>query len=173
MVARELVGHTAARAVLLDAVDALLDGRGGLVLVSGEPGIGKTWVVSHATTEAADRGFGLLWATCWDGPGAPAYWPWVQVIRSHVRACDPELLRAQLGTGTSEVARLVDDVAVIVDAGEVRVHAYAAVFVCDVDHLEIGATALYSCRLVLREGRRQFAVFTIGMDGYLGAAPHR
>ncbi|MGB6165327.1 MAG: ATP-binding protein [Pseudonocardiaceae bacterium] len=68
-------------------------GRGGLVLVTGEPGIGKTAVVTHATEDAAVNGVRLLWATCWDGAGAPAYWPWVQVIRSYVRVCDPETLR--------------------------------------------------------------------------------
>lgn len=65
-------------------------------------------MVSDAAARAVDREVGVLWATCWDGAGAPAYWPWVQLVRSHLQGCDPTTLRAQLGAGAAEVAGFVD-----------------------------------------------------------------
>jgi predicted ATPase len=116
MAADELVGRDAAVARLRAAVDSAAAGRGGLVLVAGEAGIGKTALVSRVVERVAAGDAQVLWATCWDGPGAPAYWPWVQVVRSHVRACDPATLRAQLGAGAGEVARLIGEPGVL--AGE-------------------------------------------------------
>ena len=45
------------------------------------------------------RGAHVLVGRCWEAGGAPAYWPWVQVLRTYVRDSDPELLRSQAGTG--------------------------------------------------------------------------
>lgn len=112
MVADELVGRDAALTRLRAAVDAARAGRGGLVLVAGEPGIGKTALVARAVGPAPDGpDVPVLWATCWDGAGAPAYWPWVQVIRGHAQTCDRPALQVQLGAGAAEVARLADEVA--------------------------------------------------------------
>ena len=55
--------------------------HGGLVLVTGEPGIGKTTLVTSAAREARQRGALVLGAACWDSDSAPGYWPWVQVLR--------------------------------------------------------------------------------------------
>ena len=110
MVGDELVGRDEALARLRAAVDGAAAGRGGLVLVAGEPGIGKTALVTRATEHSADAGVGLLWATCWDGAGAPAYWPWVQVVRSYFRTCDETTLRTQLGARAGEIGRFAGEV---------------------------------------------------------------
>jgi predicted ATPase len=51
-------------------------------LISGEPGIGKTRLADELAAEAASRGMRVVWGRCWEGGGAPAYWPWVDVLRS-------------------------------------------------------------------------------------------
>src|SRR5437899_11859875 len=71
------------RAGLEDAVT----GRGRFFLVVGEAGIGKTRLVEELAREAAERGHAVLWGRCWEGEGAPPYWPWIQVIR----ACLPRV----------------------------------------------------------------------------------
>ncbi len=56
-------------------------GQGRLVLVAGEPGIGKTTVALSLAEAARERGFEVRWGRAWDGDGAPGYWPWHRVVR--------------------------------------------------------------------------------------------
>jgi len=58
------------------------DGRGSLVLLAGEPGIGKTRLMAELGRRAADRDVLVVTGRCWEEGGAPPYWPWIQVIRS-------------------------------------------------------------------------------------------
>ncbi len=76
-----LVGRAEVRRYLTDAVGAAEAGHGGLVLLSGEPGIGKTALARWVGGYARDRGAVVAWGSAWPGDGAPAYWPWVQVLR--------------------------------------------------------------------------------------------
>ena len=80
------------RANLVDAIA----GGGRLVLVCGEPGIGKSRLLDEFATQAGAQGARVLWGRCWEAGGAPAYWPWCQSIRAYVRTCEPEELAAQL-----------------------------------------------------------------------------
>ncbi|TMC03996.1 MAG: tetratricopeptide repeat protein [Chloroflexi bacterium] len=73
------VGRSQHMRGLLAAADAAAAGEGSFVLVSGEPGIGKSRLVEQAAREAADRGLRVLWATCWEGDGVPALWPWTRL----------------------------------------------------------------------------------------------
>ena len=104
------VGRERELAALLGALDDALSGRGRLVVVGGEPGIGKSRLAEELASRAADSGAEVLWGRCWEAGGAPPYWPWVQALRSCVRGRGPEQLRAELGTGAAEVAELVPDV---------------------------------------------------------------
>ena len=76
------VGRKRELAQLDAAIDDALVGRGRLVMLSGEPGIGKTRLADELAGEPASRGMRVVWALCWEGGGAPAYWPWVEVLRS-------------------------------------------------------------------------------------------
>ncbi|HYF28622.1 MAG TPA: BREX system ATP-binding domain-containing protein, partial [Baekduia sp.] len=76
-----MLGREAERDVLLEALDDVRDGHGRLVLVSGEPGIGKTTLVDAFAGTAQERGAVVVWGRCWDAGGAPALWPWQQVVR--------------------------------------------------------------------------------------------
>ena len=83
MTASALLGRESAVAHLRRAVDDALVGRGRFELIVGESGIGKTALAAEIADYAAVRDLGVLWATCWDGDGAPPYWPWVQVRRAY------------------------------------------------------------------------------------------
>ena len=76
LVGREPV-LAAATAVLRDAASGL----GQFLLVSGEAGIGKTAVLAALADQAAPA-WTVLRGICWDGTGAPPYWPWSQVLRA-------------------------------------------------------------------------------------------
>ena len=68
----------------LDALEsALADaraGRGGIALIVGEPGIGKSRLVEEFTRTI--DGAEVVWGRAWEAGGAPAYWPWTQVLRA-------------------------------------------------------------------------------------------
>ncbi|MCA1646673.1 MAG: AAA family ATPase, partial [Chloroflexi bacterium] len=54
---------------------------GQLLLVTGEPGIGKSAVLTEVARRGSHRGARVLRGVCWRGDGAPPYWPWTQVLR--------------------------------------------------------------------------------------------
>ncbi len=83
MVDGGLIGRDKALTRLRGVVDAALGGRGRFELIVGEAGIGKTALAIEVADYAAGRGMAVLWATCWDGEGAPAFWPWVQLLREY------------------------------------------------------------------------------------------
>src|SRR3954471_7018415 len=96
---------------LREPVDSALAGRGSLQLLVGEPGIGKTRAAEELATYARVSGARVYWGRCREDEGAPAYWPWVQAVRSYARDADPVALAWQLGAGAAEVAQLIPEVA--------------------------------------------------------------
>ncbi len=92
------------------ALEDSLGGRGRLLLLVGEPGIGKTRTAEELATYARVRGAKVHWGRCHEGEGAPAYWPWTQALRSFVRESDPVALAWELGPSAPEVAQLVPEV---------------------------------------------------------------
>lgn len=68
-------------AQLRGGVDGMFAARGGLFLLAGEPGIGKTRLAEEMAREAEARGAQALWGRCWEGDGAPAFWLWIQLVR--------------------------------------------------------------------------------------------
>ncbi|HYN95342.1 MAG TPA: AAA family ATPase, partial [Pilimelia sp.] len=77
-----LLGRAHPEAVLRAEIRRATDSHGGLVLVTGEAGIGKTTLVTAGAEEARRRGALVLGGSCWDSDSAPGYWPWVQVVRA-------------------------------------------------------------------------------------------
>ncbi|WP_327105030.1 BTAD domain-containing putative transcriptional regulator [Nonomuraea glycinis] len=67
-------------------------GRGGLVVVTGEAGIGKTSLARAVAELAGARGFRVAWGRCLDGGSAPAFWPWTRAgvlpARAHAELFD-------------------------------------------------------------------------------------
>jgi eukaryotic-like serine/threonine-protein kinase len=104
------VGRERETEKLRAAIDDTVGRRGRTVLVSGESGIGKTRLASEAAAYAALRGAQVLWGRCYAGAGAPAYWPWVQVIRDYARDHDAETVASDLGSGAFEIAQIVSEV---------------------------------------------------------------
>ena len=80
-VTRNLVGRERELAELRLGLDAALGGRGRLFMVAGDPGVGKTALADAIGSEAVAAGATVLWGRAWDGGGAPAYWPWLRILR--------------------------------------------------------------------------------------------
>jgi len=98
----------------LDGLRAVYDdaaaGRGRLVMLVGEPGIGKTRTAEELAAYARQAGAEVLWGPCHEGEGAPAYWPWVQILRQATRGRD--LAPSALG----DLAQLLPELAAGADA---------------------------------------------------------
>ena len=105
------VGRQREMEELKACLEDALSGRGRLVTLVGEPGIGKTRTALELATYAGLRQAQVLWGRCYEGEGAPPYWPWVQAIRSYVRDVDPEQLRSEMGAGAADIDQVVSDVA--------------------------------------------------------------
>ena len=92
-----LVGRTLELEALLAGLEDAFAGRGRTFLLSGEPGIGKSRLADELASAASARGARVLVGRCWEAGGAPAYWPWVQVVRSQLRRPEAQTLDAALG----------------------------------------------------------------------------
>jgi hypothetical protein len=106
---REIIGREHPAGVLRAEVARAADSHGGLVLVTGEAGIGKTTLVTGAADEARARGALVLGGACWDSDSAPGYWPWVQVLRALRRGVPAQEWAAAEEAGGSGLSVLLGD----------------------------------------------------------------
>lgn len=97
----------------LDLLDGWVDdargGHGRLVLCAGEPGIGKTRLAQELAGRALSRGVAVVWARCAEAEGAPAFWPWRQVLRA--LGVDAGRVLAGDGESAEERFRVLDEIA--------------------------------------------------------------
>ncbi len=103
------VGRERELAALGAYLDAAAAGQGAIVLVGGEPGIGKTRTAEELSGRALEHGMRVLWGRCWEGAGAPAFWPWVEALRTLVRSGDAAALREALRQGAADLAVLLPE----------------------------------------------------------------
>jgi predicted ATPase len=100
-----IVGRERELAALRTWLEAARGGAGRLVLCAGEPGIGKTRLAQELAGVALAGDTAVAWGRCAPTEGAPAYWPWRQVLRSLgsiPTACWPARpSRPRTGSGSS------------------------------------------------------------------------
>ncbi len=95
------------RAELRRAMDEALAGRGRLVMVTGEAGVGKSRLVIELTAEAARRGLRVLTGHCVEMSSSVPYQPYVEMIeQAAVDPLSPLALRDALGDAAPEIARI-------------------------------------------------------------------
>lgn len=99
-----LVGRADELAVLRQATEAALAGGSGIVVVEGEPGVGKTRLLEENAAEADRRGALVVWSHCLEGEGTPSMWPWVEAVGAIIDSL-PDATREQWLTG--DLGRLV------------------------------------------------------------------
>ena len=121
------VGRPAERTAIAELLEMARGGHGSTVLVSGEPGIGKTRLVTEAC-HAVD-GIELLWGACHDGDVIAAA-AFAEAITAWARRADPDVVRAAVGHDGPVLATLAPTLRVVLpdlaDVAEIPADAAAA-----------------------------------------------
>src|SRR5687768_6361741 len=106
-----LVGRTTELAEVRDLWHRAREGRGHAVLLSGEPGAGKTRLAREVTIQAAVDGALVLWGGCYEYEAATPYLPFVEAFRRWVREeTNDDKLRESLGDAATQIAKLVPEI---------------------------------------------------------------
>lgn len=103
------IGRDVALASLERAFERAINGHGSLTLLVGEPGIGKTHTAREVGRRVEAKGAQVLVGRCYEGEGAPAYWPWLQVLRQSIRDGNANELRDVLGPAAQDLADLLPE----------------------------------------------------------------
>jgi len=102
------VGRQAERAVLRRLLERALAGQGGVAMIGGVLGVGKTRIAAEFAAEASQRGFTTLVGSCYDRENSLPFSPFVEILESAMaQTPSPEAFRVALGTDASEMARLM------------------------------------------------------------------
>jgi len=103
------VGRVSELGRLRRAVDESIDGRGGVAMLVGEAGIGKTRTTQELEAYAVEQGARVLWGRVRQASGAPPYYPWIQIGTHYGREADVAAL--DLGPNAGELVRLFPNLA--------------------------------------------------------------
>ena len=106
---QQFLGRKPEMSVLTGALDDALADRGQMVMLAGEPGIGKTRLAQELAAHAESLGAQVMWGWCYEHVGAPPYWPYVQPIRAYVETADAQQLSSQMGSGAAAIAEIVPE----------------------------------------------------------------
>ncbi len=108
----QLIDRVEEMRLLKEAADRTARGEGGVVLMSGEAGIGKTRLARELGVYAHSRGMQVLSGRCpalFRRDGVPPYVLWSEVIRDYFKVCTPEQLYKVIGYYPAEVCKLVPE----------------------------------------------------------------
>jgi tetratricopeptide (TPR) repeat protein/predicted Ser/Thr protein kinase len=106
---RPFVGRESELAELRAHAERARSGTGNLVLVGGEPGVGKTRLTEEVLSESRNYGFLVLEGHCYEQEGGQPYLPWVESLDLALRALPADRLREALGADAAEVAKLAPE----------------------------------------------------------------
>jgi tetratricopeptide (TPR) repeat protein len=108
---RVFVGRESELKQLKSAFDGAMSGQGALMMVTGEPGIGKTALCEQLSTYVTLRGGRTLVGHCYEaGSLSLPYLAFVEALRSYVLTREVKDLREELGSGAADVARIISEI---------------------------------------------------------------
>ena len=100
------VGREGELATLRASLESARAGHGKLLLIAGEPGSGKSRTVEELLTHARLHDLEVLSGRCSQEEGAPAFWPWVQMLRDYFGSRSDDELQRDLGANAGAVLQL-------------------------------------------------------------------
>jgi tetratricopeptide (TPR) repeat protein len=114
-----LVGRRREVKELLGGVELAREGHGSLYLIAGEPGIGKTRLAEEVAALSRQRGSLVLWSRCWKAAGAPAYRPWLQLVKACIVAKVRDRSGVEIDRAIAEFDRIAPTMGAIVRQREI------------------------------------------------------
>ncbi|MCH8814540.1 MAG: AAA family ATPase [Chloroflexi bacterium] len=105
------VGRESERQELQRLLERAVTGQGSLVMIGGEPGVGKTRLAQELALQAERTGVTVRTGHCYEMEGSPPYTPFIELIQEAIQAAQaqPEALRSILADSAPEVARIVPE----------------------------------------------------------------
>jgi DNA-binding CsgD family transcriptional regulator len=104
-----VIGRTAELTALHLLLERAKSGKGQVVLLSGEAGIGKSRLVAEAKTDATAQDFLLLQGQCFPTDRSCPYAPLLDLLRSHFTSQSRTEISTELKPFAREFARLIPD----------------------------------------------------------------
>lgn len=104
--ARKPVGRTYELARLLSVLTDAVGGEGKTLLITGAPGIGKTYLAEVLLEHARAQSVLALCARASADSGAPPLWPFIRLLREHLADVDPKR-RPKIEASAPRVAQLL------------------------------------------------------------------
>ncbi|MBW3661476.1 MAG: AAA family ATPase [Actinobacteria bacterium] len=162
------VGRDDVLTQLLEAFREASAGRTRAVLLTGDPGIGKTRVMEEFASLPALEEACVLWGGAWAG-GAPAFWPWIQIVRSHLGRRGEAATLERFGSGARCVADLIPALRTSQPAGDgdpghgrFELFDAFATFLANTAHAEGAAVVVLDDLHLADESSLRLAEFVIG-----------
>jgi ATP/maltotriose-dependent transcriptional regulator MalT len=103
-----VVGRDKELALLLAALDEARGDAGSIVMIRGDPGIGKSRLAQAFAEHARAAGARVVSGHCHETLGSPPFWPWLQILRElatqHAgeNAAATDIVRGLMTGGTAE-----------------------------------------------------------------------
>lgn len=109
---QQLVGRDRERELLRKRFEEALAGYGSIVLIAGEPGIGKTLLLDEFAQHAEETGAIVLRGGMSEDEGMPPYLPFLEAMGQYVRNATPETLGRQLGHHSAILGGILPEISV-------------------------------------------------------------
>lgn len=111
VVCPKLIGRTFHVEALLDRIDRLRNGKGQIVTIGGDAGVGKSRLVSETKAIAGARGLRILQGNCFEYDHSLPYGPILDLLRERFSRCTSPELHAYLGSTAPEIVKLLPELA--------------------------------------------------------------
>jgi len=106
----KLVGRDSELRELKSSLELAAGGSGQVVLVEGEPGIGKSRLIQEAQVYARIRGFAVLVGRCYEQETGIPYLPFIEQFTGRFSGMGPAEMRDELGDAAPEFVKLIPEV---------------------------------------------------------------